>query len=256
MHRENMTMEIHKEKICGRRIVVFHIRTQKSLKKFLIGVQVSKLLQRQTFNLYRSMKLKGIELTRASPQEIGFLLHSRSIRHNIHSVTLVPYDKGKAFILENWKGVPPSTTPTRSTSLSPLNSFAPTPLPSLSSSPLNFSTSSTTFPKKPLNESFSVLASSSCCPPPPPAGPSPMNLRAIDFQSHSINPPFSTMTFSAPVGPCDFTTKKEESHFLPPPQSPPAMTASMTPSPPRRSPLEFDEQTAISSLLCLGTSSP
>jgi len=34
-------------------------------RKYLIGAQLAKVLKRETFNLYRSMRIKGIELLRA-----------------------------------------------------------------------------------------------------------------------------------------------------------------------------------------------
>jgi len=102
--REEIHMEIEKEKICNKRLSVFCVRHTKETKKYLIGVQISKLLQRQTFNLYRSLKLKGVEVSRASPQEIGFLLRTRTVPQNTHSVSLVQYEGGKKFLLENFKG--------------------------------------------------------------------------------------------------------------------------------------------------------
>ena len=109
-------MEVEKEAICGKKMIVFTIHGSKGPKKYLIGVQISKILHRQTFNLYRSLKLKGVEVERASPPQVGFLLRTQSLPPNTHSVSLVPYDGGKDFIIDNWKGEEVRKIPSCSTS--------------------------------------------------------------------------------------------------------------------------------------------
>lgn len=65
---------------------------------FLIGVQVASLLKRETFNMYRSMKIKSIPIQRATPAQVDFLCKCRAVRSGTHSVTLIPYDTGLVFV--------------------------------------------------------------------------------------------------------------------------------------------------------------
>jgi hypothetical protein len=69
-------------------------------EKFLIGVQVAALLNRETFNMYRSMKIKHIQTTRAKSDHIEFLARAGAVRGGTHSVTLIPYDACMYFIAD------------------------------------------------------------------------------------------------------------------------------------------------------------
>lgn len=66
--------------------------------KYLIGVQVASLLQRETFNMYRSMKIKKINLVRATPEQVEQLCNCTAVRFGTHSVTLIPHEAGLYFI--------------------------------------------------------------------------------------------------------------------------------------------------------------
>ena len=66
--------------------------------KYLIGVQIAALLQRETFNMYRSMKIKNVQLIRATPEQVELLCSCSAVRSGTHSVTLIPYDAGLYFI--------------------------------------------------------------------------------------------------------------------------------------------------------------
>lgn len=67
-------------------------------RKWLIGVQVAAALNRETFNMYRSMKVKGVDLTRAAPAHVEWLIRQGVVKGGTHSVTLIPYDTGLSFI--------------------------------------------------------------------------------------------------------------------------------------------------------------
>jgi len=69
-------------------------------REFLIGVQIAQLLKRETFNLYRSLKIKGIDVIRAANEQVDYLVNCNSIKRGTHSVTLVPYEDGVAFVSE------------------------------------------------------------------------------------------------------------------------------------------------------------
>mmetsp|Transcript_6618 Transcript_6618/g.8826 ORF Transcript_6618/g.8826 Transcript_6618/m.8826 type:complete len:163 (-) Transcript_6618:44-532(-) len=139
-------MEVEKEAICGKKMIVFTIHGSKGPKKYLIGVQISKILHRQTFNLYRSLKLKGVEVERASPPQVGFLLRTQSLPPNTHSVSLVPYDGGKDFIIDNWKGEEvrkiPSCSTSRMGNLGPRKWSNQSPQPAKPTPPTSSSSSS------------------------------------------------------------------------------------------------------------------
>lgn len=78
-------------------------------RKWLIGVQVAAALNRETFNMYRSMKVKGVDLTRAAPAHVEWLIRQGVVKGGTHSVTLIPYDTGLSFI--NCTPHPPPLSP-------------------------------------------------------------------------------------------------------------------------------------------------
>jgi hypothetical protein len=65
---------------------------------YLIGTQVAALLKRETFNMYRSMKIKLVDLERATAEQVDFLCQVGAVRSGTHSVTLIPYQEGLYFI--------------------------------------------------------------------------------------------------------------------------------------------------------------
>jgi hypothetical protein len=68
--------------------------------KYMIGVQLAKLLRRKTFNLYRCLKKKGVDVRRASADEVASLNEIGAIRNGTHSVTLVPYADALYFLAD------------------------------------------------------------------------------------------------------------------------------------------------------------
>lgn len=69
---------------------------------YLIGVQIASLLRRETFNMYRSMKIKNIHIKRANPDHVEYLCKCNAVRPGTHSVTLIPYESGLYFVAEAW----------------------------------------------------------------------------------------------------------------------------------------------------------
>lgn len=67
-------------------------------KKYFVGVQLAALLKRETFNLYRSMKIKNVGVSRASHNQVSFLVKAGAVRPGTHSVTLVDYEACHAFL--------------------------------------------------------------------------------------------------------------------------------------------------------------
>jgi len=92
-------MGVSKHQILDKRMSVLHFDG----KKWLIGVQVASLLQRETYNLYRSLKIKGIYVKRATADQIEWLFKANVVRPGTRSVTFVPFDPTLSFILEEAK---------------------------------------------------------------------------------------------------------------------------------------------------------
>jgi len=80
----------------GKRLSVIRLDGE----EFLIGVQIASLLKRETFNMYRSMKIKNITIQRANPEQVDFLCKCNAVRTGTHSVTLIPYEAGLYFIAD------------------------------------------------------------------------------------------------------------------------------------------------------------
>lgn len=91
-------MEHHWETLFGEHLSVILL----SDKKFLVGVQIASLLSRETFNLYRSLKIKNVPITRASQEQIEFLTKMGAVKAGTHSVTLVAYEDAINFIEGTW----------------------------------------------------------------------------------------------------------------------------------------------------------
>jgi len=90
--------ELHHKRISafGRKLSIL----KSDGEEFIIGVQVATLLKRETFNMYRSMKIKNIKLQRATPEQVEYLCNHNAVRSGTHSVTLIPYESGMYFIAD------------------------------------------------------------------------------------------------------------------------------------------------------------
>ena len=71
-------------------------------KKFLIGVEVAAMIHRETYNVYRSLKMKRVKLRRALQEQIEVLTDDRVIAVGTHSVTFIPYAEGLEFIFRTY----------------------------------------------------------------------------------------------------------------------------------------------------------
>eukprot|EP01103_Thecamoeba_quadrilineata_P002687 TRINITY_DN12598_c0_g1_i1.p1 TRINITY_DN12598_c0_g1~~TRINITY_DN12598_c0_g1_i1.p1 ORF type:complete len:397 (-),score=71.83 TRINITY_DN12598_c0_g1_i1:62-1252(-) len=89
------------ETIFGENMLIVH----QDRRDWLVGVQVAVLLNRETYNLYRSMKNKGINMERASIQQIDQLLAQGLVKPGTRSITLIPLDQARSFILEDQQRV-------------------------------------------------------------------------------------------------------------------------------------------------------
>jgi len=89
----------HKREYFGASFSVVTMEDQ----EYLIGVQIAHFLKRETFNLYRSMKIKNLDVIRASPSQVDYLVQTNSIKRGTHSVTMVPLKQGISFIAEEVK---------------------------------------------------------------------------------------------------------------------------------------------------------
>jgi hypothetical protein len=73
--------------------------------KWLIGVEMAHLLQRETYNLYRSMKVKYIAVQRATPDQVDFLIKTNVVKPGTRSVTFVPLEPAIPYINEELKKI-------------------------------------------------------------------------------------------------------------------------------------------------------
>jgi hypothetical protein len=89
-------LEHKRQRIYGKKMSVLTIDN----KKYLIGVQIAHLLQRETYNLYRSMKVKNLTIARASPEQVDYLLKTNVVKPGTRSITFVPIDQGLSYINE------------------------------------------------------------------------------------------------------------------------------------------------------------
>lgn len=94
-------LEHKREKIYGKKMSILTINGQ----RYLIGVQIAHLLQRETYNLYRSMKVKRITVIRGSSEQVDYLLKTNVVKPGTRSITFIPIDQGMAYINEEIKKV-------------------------------------------------------------------------------------------------------------------------------------------------------
>jgi len=87
------------QEINGKQITVVWIDD----RRWMIGVQVASLLERETYNLYRSMKVKNIEVRRATVEQIDFLLKHDIVRSGTRSITFVSLDQSISFLADELK---------------------------------------------------------------------------------------------------------------------------------------------------------
>lgn len=94
-------LEHKRQKFYGKKMSILTINGQ----KYMIGVQIASLLQRETYNLYRSMKVKKITVLRASPEQVDYLLKTNVVKPGTRSITFIPIDQGMSYINEEIKKV-------------------------------------------------------------------------------------------------------------------------------------------------------
>ena len=94
-------LEHKKQKFYGKKMSVITLNNQ----KYMIGVQIAHLLQRETYNLYRSMKVKNLSIARATPEQVDYLLKTNVVKPGTRSITFIPIDQAIAYIEEEIKKV-------------------------------------------------------------------------------------------------------------------------------------------------------
>lgn len=72
--------------------------------RYLLGVQLAKLLRRETSNLYRSLKRSGISLQRASSDQVRWINSlNLCFVQKTHSITFVPLREAIDFLTEEFR---------------------------------------------------------------------------------------------------------------------------------------------------------
>jgi hypothetical protein len=79
-------------------------------RRFLVGSELCVMMQREPYNLYRSMLIRKVPMHRCEPMEIQSLVHFGIVQPGIHSVTLVNFSEGIEFIRKQL-AKPPRTRP-------------------------------------------------------------------------------------------------------------------------------------------------
>lgn len=89
-------VKLSKKKLFGKQLNVIELDN----KDYLIGRELAALLNRETFNMYRTMKVKRIEIRRANPEQVEYFAKVGAVRTGTHSVTLIPFVDGVRFVEE------------------------------------------------------------------------------------------------------------------------------------------------------------
>jgi len=89
-------VKLSKRKLFGKQLNVIELDN----KDYLIGRELAALLNRETFNMYRTMKVKRIEIRRANPEQVEYFAKVGAVRTGTHSVTLIPFADGVRFVEE------------------------------------------------------------------------------------------------------------------------------------------------------------
>lgn len=89
-------LEHHRQKIFGKKMSILTIDGQ----KYMIGVQIASLLHRETYNLYRSMKVKKMSVLKATSEQVDYLLKTNVVKPGTRSITFIQIDQGMSYINE------------------------------------------------------------------------------------------------------------------------------------------------------------
>ncbi len=79
---------------CFLTILVYEHQYNKFQQSFLVGYEVANALNRKTFNIYRSLRNKGIVLDRLSEMKIKELVSFGILKKGANSITLIPFAEG------------------------------------------------------------------------------------------------------------------------------------------------------------------
>ena len=83
---------------CFLTILVYEHQHNKFQKSFLVGYEVANALNRQTFNMYISLRRRGITLDRLSQEKIKELVSYGILAKGVCSITLIPFAEGYAYL--------------------------------------------------------------------------------------------------------------------------------------------------------------
>lgn len=79
---------------CFLTILVYEHQHNKSLRSYLIGYEVANALNKKTFNLYRSLRNRGIVLDLLSKMKTKELIFHGILEKRTNTVTLIPFFEG------------------------------------------------------------------------------------------------------------------------------------------------------------------
>jgi hypothetical protein len=80
----------------------FHFRVVRAAatgERYLLGADITHLLHRESYNLYRSMRLRGMVVWHCTPHQTAALKELGVVKQGIHAATLVPLETARRYVL-------------------------------------------------------------------------------------------------------------------------------------------------------------
>jgi hypothetical protein len=84
-------VELRRLRGCLELHVLAIVRSGESeFESYVIGAELAAAIRRETYNLYRSLDIKGVVLEQATAEQFRWLVATGVVRSSAHSATLVP----------------------------------------------------------------------------------------------------------------------------------------------------------------------
>lgn len=90
---------LHPQTVCGKDLTVLRCLGV----SYFIGVEFSRAVKKETFNIYRSLKLRGVQLVRLGLDSVVALVIADILPRGTRSATLIPVGEAIAWLEEETK---------------------------------------------------------------------------------------------------------------------------------------------------------
>lgn len=87
-------IQIHRTVHLGKKLWLISIGTE----QYLVGAEICNVYRKETFNVYRSLKVRGAGMLRGTSDMVDHLIRQRVLKTGTRSVTLVPYHETLAIL--------------------------------------------------------------------------------------------------------------------------------------------------------------